>query len=190
MHAKITRFLLLLAFLLAPTWETPPASAHGGDPTLVHSCINERSGAMKIVGANGSCRQNETALDWPGASTTPGGGSIMVHGGAFGACLGCPTTLLIRTGGGAGEYRMPRDGKIQNVRIRITSNSFDGPAVVTFIVDGHATAISTVVLAGSTSDVDIPHTVEVLDGNRLAITMDVSAISGGSIDLAVTYEIL
>jgi hypothetical protein len=39
-------------------------SAHGGDTSLIHSCVNENSGTVKIVGASDSCKTNETALDW------------------------------------------------------------------------------------------------------------------------------
>jgi Collagen triple helix repeat (20 copies) len=38
-------------------------SAHGGDTTLIHSCVNQ-NGGINIVGANQTCGQNQTALDW------------------------------------------------------------------------------------------------------------------------------
>ena len=37
--------------------------AHGGDPTLVHSCVN-RDGEIRIVSATASCKREEVALDW------------------------------------------------------------------------------------------------------------------------------
>ena len=37
--------------------------AHGGDPTLVHSCVN-RDGEIHIVSAAASCKREEIALDW------------------------------------------------------------------------------------------------------------------------------
>ena len=39
-------------------------SAHGGDITKIHSCVNNESGEVRIVNASVSCRGNETALDW------------------------------------------------------------------------------------------------------------------------------
>jgi len=40
-------------------------SAHGGDGTLIHACVNNRSGAVRIVSANTACdASKETALDW------------------------------------------------------------------------------------------------------------------------------
>ena len=40
-------------------------SAHGGDVTLIHACVNNRNGAVRIVGASATCdTSKETALDW------------------------------------------------------------------------------------------------------------------------------
>lgn len=38
--------------------------AHGGDPSLVHSCVNSRSGTIQIIAPNGTCRRNWTPTDW------------------------------------------------------------------------------------------------------------------------------
>jgi hypothetical protein len=49
--------------------------AHGGDTTKIHACVDAASGAVRIVGANDTCRPpvtdrtgqqigGETALDW------------------------------------------------------------------------------------------------------------------------------
>ncbi len=40
-------------------------SAHGGDVTLIHACVNNRNGAVRIIGASAICdASRETALDW------------------------------------------------------------------------------------------------------------------------------
>lgn len=39
-------------------------SAHGGDVTLIHACVTNRTGAVRIVGANITCDVKETSLDW------------------------------------------------------------------------------------------------------------------------------
>ena len=40
-------------------------SAHGGDVTLIHACVTNRTGAVRIVSATTTCDANkETALDW------------------------------------------------------------------------------------------------------------------------------
>jgi len=38
--------------------------AHGGDLSLIHSCVNNKSGAISIVGPNDTCGNNQTSLDW------------------------------------------------------------------------------------------------------------------------------
>ena len=40
------------------------ASAHGGNIALIHACVNNTSGEIKIVGANSNCPSNYRALDW------------------------------------------------------------------------------------------------------------------------------
>lgn len=39
------------------------ASAHGGDTSLIHSCVNA-GGRIRIVGATSSCSGDEQPLDW------------------------------------------------------------------------------------------------------------------------------
>jgi hypothetical protein len=39
------------------------AGAHGGDESRIHACVTP-SGALRIVGANDTCKSNERALDW------------------------------------------------------------------------------------------------------------------------------
>lgn len=53
---------MLLAALLASgtTW----ALAHGGDPDLIHACVRNFTGLVRIVGPNDNCLPNETPLDW------------------------------------------------------------------------------------------------------------------------------
>ena len=40
------------------------ANAHGGDATLIHSCLTNGVGQLRVVGASQACKANETALDW------------------------------------------------------------------------------------------------------------------------------
>src|SRR5688572_31365064 len=39
-------------------------SAHGGNTALIHACVSNSSGEIKIVGANTNCPSNYRALDW------------------------------------------------------------------------------------------------------------------------------
>jgi hypothetical protein len=39
------------------------SDAHGGDPDLIHACINN-AGIVRIVGPNDNCDKSETARHW------------------------------------------------------------------------------------------------------------------------------
>ena len=190
MTRSATRWLLLgSAFVLALAGVTPMVYAHGGDPTLIHSCVNKSSGEVKIVGANASCKNHETAVDWPATSAPAppaGGGSIMVHGAGAGVVA---IPFFIQFGGGVSEYRLPRDGTVQNMRILVPSNSYNGPTTVRIFVNGAATSLSATIPAGSTADIDVPGTVAVLDGQRVSVVADATTVSSGFIAVSVSYEI-
>jgi hypothetical protein len=70
-RAKIGPVLLVSSLVLALGGVGAPAFGHGGDPTLVHSCVNKSSGEVKIVAASATCKAHETALDWPLTAATP-----------------------------------------------------------------------------------------------------------------------
>jgi hypothetical protein len=53
-------FNVVLISLLSVTY----VSAHGGNIALIHSCVNNTSGEIKIIAANGTCPSNYRALDW------------------------------------------------------------------------------------------------------------------------------
>jgi hypothetical protein len=74
-------------------------SAHGGDNNLIHACVRNSSGAIRIVDANASCAGNETPLDWNRAVT--GGGvsglevvssqSPVIPDGRWSETVSCPS---------------------------------------------------------------------------------------------------
>ena len=180
---NVVWLFLGVTFVLALAWVTSAVYAYGGDPTLIHACVNKSSGEVKIVGPNASCQKNENPLEWPGTSALDKG-SVIVHGtqqfAGFKVCIGI---------GGVCTYRSPRDGTIQNMRIFIESNSYNGPAVVTLVVNGNSTRLSTTIPAGSTSSINVPGTVGILDGDRVSVQMDATAASGGQIGISVSYII-
>lgn len=58
--------LIVLTFfggIIFSSVSTTLTSAHGGDTSLIHSCI-KNNGALQIIGANGTCSNSETPLDW------------------------------------------------------------------------------------------------------------------------------
>lgn len=67
----------------------PLVHGHGGDPGMVHACVNKSSGAVKFVGLNDSCQRNETAVDWDKPSrTVPGTFDVLCPGQTIGGALG------------------------------------------------------------------------------------------------------
>jgi hypothetical protein len=61
---KIQRRLIqaLLALSISLIF-VPQSHAHGGDPNLIHACINNE-GIVRIVGPNDNCSKSETARHW------------------------------------------------------------------------------------------------------------------------------
>jgi parallel beta-helix repeat protein len=43
---------------------------HGGDPDLIHTCVNNSSGAVDFIAPNGTCHSNEHPVDWDKAART------------------------------------------------------------------------------------------------------------------------
>jgi hypothetical protein len=56
----LVAFNVVLMSLLSVTL----VSAHGGNTALIHACVNNTSGEIKIIGANANCPNNYRALDW------------------------------------------------------------------------------------------------------------------------------
>lgn len=83
MHIQHAPLKLVIGFasamiLMAATGTlvTNRMDAHGGETSLVHTCVHDKIGVMKIAGPDESCPSGWTALDWnfqglPG----PGGGA-------------------------------------------------------------------------------------------------------------------
>jgi hypothetical protein len=74
-RSTIGRLAVMFAFGCSLAVSASGAMAHGGDPALVHSCVNKSSGEVKIVSPNATCKPHENAVDWakataPAASVT------------------------------------------------------------------------------------------------------------------------
>jgi hypothetical protein len=61
---RTSLFVAVVGALLAVAGAASIVSAHGGDTNLVHACVKEANGFVRIVGADEDCNQNEYALDW------------------------------------------------------------------------------------------------------------------------------
>jgi hypothetical protein len=54
------------------------AWAHGGDPNLIHSCVQQASRMTRIVEPNDVCGRAEIAVDWPAVAPAPTTSSLQV----------------------------------------------------------------------------------------------------------------
>ena len=60
MRRRLIQALLALSISLI---FVPDLDAHGGDPDLIHACINN-DGVVRIVGPNDECDKSESARHW------------------------------------------------------------------------------------------------------------------------------
>jgi hypothetical protein len=165
-----------------------PLLADGGDPALIHACVKKVNGQVRIVAPSDSCLPSESSLHWAAGAPANAAGSIMVHGVTAGA--GGDPVVFVHFGGGIPVYRSPRAGVIQNMRILVRANTYDGDTPVTLMVNGLATPITTVVVAGSTGSIDVPGTFAISDGDQISVVLDRGASTVGSLEISVAYEVL
>src|SRR5688500_3488342 len=66
MYQKILspKWLLALAMILISLASVTYVRAHGGNTALIHACVSNTSGEIKIVSANATCPNNYRPLDW------------------------------------------------------------------------------------------------------------------------------
>ena len=66
--SNFQKALILVAVGIATFGAVTLAGAHGAGPTnaVIHSCVNNSSGEIKIVGATEVCKNNMSPLDWNG----------------------------------------------------------------------------------------------------------------------------
>jgi len=131
-------------------------SAHGGDASRIHGCVDNRTGALRIVSAAQNCTAGkETALDWniagptgpqgiqgpegpQGEAGVPGIGSPRVINGAgadIGALIG-PDAVLITLFDGRKKFAViTRDSVAQADRVEVyyTSDACDSTPLVVIL---------------------------------------------------------
>lgn len=156
---------------------------------MIHACVKNANGQVRIVQPADTCLPSEHSLHWPATSgpAVSATGSVMVHGNGYG--VGGAAVNFVHFGGGVPEYRSPRAGVIQNMRILVRSNTYNGATPVTLMVNGVATAVTAVIPPGSTSNIDVPGSATIVDGDRISVVMDRGASSSGFLEFTVAYEI-
>jgi len=59
-----SKLLVVINVVLISLMSVTLVSAHGGNTALIHACVSNSSGEIKIVGANSNCPSNYRPLDW------------------------------------------------------------------------------------------------------------------------------
>lgn len=177
-------------FVLALAVLTPAVYMHGGDATLIHSCVNKRSGEIKIVSANASCKNNETALDWPATSPPPspsGGGAILDARGNF-SLVANTTSFAMFVEEGTETFvqvNVPRAGQLANLFVHPTQAPPAGVVLtVTVRVNGADTLLAVTHTSGNGANTvsNTASTVAVNQGDFVAVKF---TESGGTVPNAV-----
>ncbi len=194
---KITWIFITLMYIFS----TPTAYAHGGDTSLIHACVSNNSGTLKIVGANEVCSNNQTPLHLQNADngeSKAGGGAIMTLGGRFSVCPAnssswCSNTRSIQHGlWGDFGYRVTRDATIKNMKLFIIENSYEQLAPLTIYINGVATSLTTLIPPTTINNIDVPVSINVQEGDLVTLILDLNNETNmsGVLHLSVSYEIL
>jgi len=169
---------------------TPAVYMHGGDVTLIHSCVNKSSGEIKIVGANATCKNNENSLDWPATSPSPppsGGGAMLDARGNF-SLASSTTTFAMFVEEGTETFvqvNVPRAGQLANLFVHPTASPAAGAILtVTVRVNGADTllAVTHTSVDGTNTVSNTVNTVAVNQGDFVAVKF---TESGGVVPGAV-----
>jgi hypothetical protein len=116
------------------------------DSGLIHACVNNSSGTIKIVSEGTACKSGEIALSWgsgEGGGGDSGGGVFTMFGGAdkhedqcggIGGVFGpCNEQHLVQS-----AIVMPSDGRLTALAINPHSNTAPGDIRITVLVNGVA----------------------------------------------------
>lgn len=165
------KLFLSIAFTILLTAGATWAFAHGGDTALIHSCVNNSSGTIKIVSPNTNCANNEIPLDWsPGGAVnvSSGGGVFSFKAVVYGSDSFCISVLGQQDScdpeiGITGSFQVPvpSDGKLVKLAVYVEGNGMNVDTTVTAFVNGSPSDLQVTIPAGATSvffgsgDVDV-----------------------------------
>jgi hypothetical protein len=118
---------------------TTLVSAHGGDSSLIHGCVQSSNGALRIVEVNEQCRGNERALDW-NQQGLPGQTGPEGEPGAPGSGLQLLTDLndlpcAVGTTAGVVEVSVSPAGAISLTCVVETGNPCPTSGCINFLTD-------------------------------------------------------
>jgi hypothetical protein len=166
--------------------------AHGGDPNLIHACVNNGSGLIRVIQPIENCRSGEINLDWIPNATAGNSGISMTsvlgetHAGQL-QCINifsrfaewpCPAYIVVP---------VSNSGKYVSLVVQPSENNMNGPAVVALAVNGVPTGLSLTIPAGSVALQSVTGAVNVAVGDMIAVYSDGSGASSGSVFYNATY---
>lgn len=172
-------------------------SAHQGNITLIHACVKNAGGSVRIVGPNDSCNGNESPLHWSPEAPTGGGvftftnihqldfgttaGSCASFFGIYGTCN--PTPLY--------DTPMPSGGALTTLAVMPYLNTAAQTITATVYVNDVATALTVAIPGGSTTTVFASAVVPVAAGDRVRIQANNSIVEGEGVEYngTVSYRV-
>lgn len=187
-RSKTGWLFLGLVFVLALAGVMPAVYADGGDSTLIHACVNKSSGEIKIVGADASCKKNETALHWPGTSPGPGGGGALLHarGNFFSGANATTFAMFVEEGTEIFvQVAVPRAGELANLFVHPTVSPASGAIVAVTVRVNGADTLLTVTHASSDGTNKVSNTVNTVTVNQGDFVAVKFTESGGVVPAAV-----
>lgn len=175
-------------FVLALAVVTPAVYMHGGDSTLIHACVNKSSGEIKIVNATASCKNNETALDWPATLPAPGGGGAVLDARGNFSLVSSTTTFAMSVEEGTETFvqvNVPRSGELANLFVHPTSSPAGGAIVAVTVRVNGADTLLTVTHASSDGTNTVSNTANTVTVNQGDLVAVKFTESGGVVPGAV-----
>ncbi len=181
--------------------------AHGGDPSLIHACVKNQVGEVKIIAPNGTCLPGWTPTDWSitgpqGPQGPAGADGARGPAGADGA-PGTNTTILTggtgdssTWGGGVNCFMGPGNdgcapdylqisvpaGTVANLQVHTelqpnADQSTQQTYTITVFHQGVAGALTCTIGNNNTRCEDRTHTMSFADGDFLSVQV---SSSGGA----------
>lgn len=192
-------FIFIFGIAFASLLPVLNAYAHGGNISLIHGCVKNSNGSLRIIGANDSCNGNESPLDWsiqgvPGPSASP----TVSRGGVF-SVRGAANINILCSGPNVGtgavlcdnldaQVPVPADGILTSFTVwpNENSNTTGGPSTITILVNGAPSTLQVQIPAGSTSTVVDTDQVAV-QGSDLITVQSHDPIGNGSTRFTASF---
>ena len=135
MRARVggrVRLLLLVSGATVVASAGVALATHGGDSNTLHGCVNNTNGQLRVVATPGTCRTNESSLNWArsGLSSVArvefsSENNSQTRKGAFARC---PSDMVVTGGGGQVFIETSQGGPEGTIALKasLPSSALDG----------------------------------------------------------------